>query len=59
MIEIWMENHLVSDSNYNIVNIQSLYFFYKERRIMLGVTISICNMTPLFTVGIEQDNYNW
>ena len=36
MVEFWMKNHLVSNSNCNTVNLRSPKKFYKEWQIMLG-----------------------
>ena len=33
VIEIWMENHLVSNNNYNIVNLWYSIFLYKEWKV--------------------------
>jgi hypothetical protein len=54
MIEIWMKNHLVSESICNIVNLLS----FKKLQGMInndGVTFSIGETIPRFTISIEQD----
>ena len=55
MIECWMKNHLVSDSNYNIVNLQ---FPQKITRIAnnVGLTYSVGDTILWLTISIEQDN---
>ena len=56
-IENWMKHHLVSDSNCNIVNlILPSNFFYEEWQIMLGLTFSVGETMPRFTMSIVQDN---
>ena len=55
MIEIWMKNHLVSDSNCNTVNIFSL----KKLQGMtynIGLTLSVSDTVPQFTISTEQVN---
>ena len=49
MVKIWMENHLVSDSNCNIVNLQGMTN-------NVGITLTISDTIPRFTISIEQDN---
>jgi hypothetical protein len=56
MNQIWMENHLVSDNNYNIVNL------YSPKNLQ-GMTNNVVftfsvgdNITLWFTISIEQDN---
>ena len=44
MIEIWMKYHLVSDSNCNIVILQSPRIYYKEWQIMLGYQIMLLTL---------------
>jgi hypothetical protein len=55
MIEMQMKNHLVSDSNCNVVNLQS------PKRLQgmtnhIAFTFSVCDTTQWFTIRIEQDN---
>ena len=55
MIEIWMENHLVSDSNCNTVNLQSPSKFTRNDK-YIGLTYSVCDTIPHVRIGIEEDN---
>ena len=55
MIEIWMRNHSVSDSNCKIVKLESL----KNLQGMannVGLKFSVGDTTPRFKISIEQDN---
>ena len=54
MIEIWMENHLISDSGCNNINLQS-----PKMTNNVGLAFSVTDTTPCFTINIEQDNENW
>ena len=57
MIEIWKKNHLVSDSFCNTVNLQSPP--NKKLQGMtnnVGLTFSVGDTIPRFTISIEQDN---
>ena len=56
VVEIWMKNHLVSDSNCNTVKCIIPQTLYKEWQIMLGLTFSAGDTTPRSTISIEQDN---
>ena len=58
MIEIWMKNHLVSDSNCNPVNLSSP----KKSQGMansVGLTFNVGDTIPRFRISIEQDNQKW
>jgi hypothetical protein len=55
MIEIWMKKHLVSDSNCNNVNL------YSPKKPLgmtnnVGLTFSVRDTLPCFTISVEQDN---
>jgi len=55
MIEIRMENHLVSDNTCNIVNL------YPPKKLQgmtyhLGLTFSVGDTISWFTISLEQDN---
>ena len=51
MIQIWMKIHLVSDSNCNTVYLKKL----QEMTNHVGVTLSVGDTIPQFTVSIELD----
>jgi hypothetical protein len=58
MIEIWMENHLVDDSNCNSVNLKSppIYLFIFKYFLQgtthnVGLTFSLGDTMPRFTIG--------
>ena len=59
MIDFWMQNHLVSDNDHNIVNLRSLNYFYKERQKMFGdhlVFVTLHHnfqlvLSKIFTIG--------
>ena len=60
VIEIWMKNHLVSDSNCNTVILYPsppITFLknYKEWQ-KIALTLSVGDSIPQFTIIIEQDN---
>ena len=65
MIEIWVENYLVSDSNCNAINLQPPNFYFLFNIFLQGMTnnivlaFSVGDTTPRFTINIEQDNENW
>ena len=52
IIEIWMKQHLVSDSKYIIIQKN-----YKEWQIMFGLTFSVSDTTPSFTISIGDTKY--
>jgi hypothetical protein len=55
MIEIWMENHLVSDSNCNAVNLQSPINL-PRMTVNVGLPFSVGDTIPRFTISMDQDN---
>ena len=54
-IEYWMKNHLVSDNNYNTVD---LWFPKKITTLTnnVGLTFSVGGIIQQFTISIDQDN---
>ena len=52
MIEIWMEIHLVSDNNCNIVNLQCIFTQGVTNNVKLLVVLM--TLHGCFTIGIEQ-----
>ena len=62
MFEVWKENHLVSDSNCNIVNPKSMIIYNPPKKNQgminnVGLAFSVGNTTLQFTISIEQDNF--
>ena len=58
MIELWMKHHLVSDSNCNTYKPITLLNFYKDNiwlTLEVGLTFSVGDSIPRFTISIEQD----
>ena len=55
MIEFWMKNHLVNDSNCNIVNLWTPIFLQGMIN-SVGLTFSVGVTTLQFTISIEQDH---
>ena len=55
MIEFWMKIHLASDNSCNAV-IYNPQKNYKEWQINVGLTFSVGDTIPWFTISIEQDN---
>jgi hypothetical protein len=55
MIEIWMQNHLVRDSNCIIVNLYPPLQILQGMTNDVGLTFSVGGTTLLFTISIEQD----
>jgi len=55
MIEIWMKNHSVSDSNCNTINLNPLKIL-QEMTNNVGLAFSVGDTTPRFTISIEEDN---
>ena len=55
IIETWMKNHLVIDSNYNVINLWCPFFINNKSQIMLGLHFVLVNPYRWFTVGIEQN----
>ena len=41
-----IENHLIGNNHCNTQNLQSPQSFYKKRQIMLGLTLSVGDITP-------------
>ena len=58
MIEIWMENDLVSDSSCNTVNLSSPPKKLQGVTKSVELTFTIGNTIQRFTIGIEQDRQN-
>ena len=58
MIEIWINRHLISDNNCNIVQIYIPPTNLQGMTTNIGLTFSVgdTNTTPRFTISIEQDN---
>ena len=58
MVEIWMKNHLVSDSN--LQHCKSIIPPKKLQGLAnnVGLAFSIGDNTPQFTISIEQDKKN-
>ena len=54
MIEIWMENHLVSDNNCNDANLWCAFKKEKEWQIILGSHLVLVTLHGQFTISIEQ-----
>ena len=52
MTEIWMKNHLVSDSNCNIYNLPKILQGMTNN---VGLTFSVDDTIPRFAISIEQD----
>jgi hypothetical protein len=51
----WTKNHLVCESNY-------IYFSQKKLQGIIdnvGLTLSVGDTIPQFTISIEQDHWNW
>ena len=59
MIENWMKNQSVSDCSSNIVNLNSSKFFLQEMTNNVGLTFSVSDNTPQFTIIISEDYENW
>jgi hypothetical protein len=57
MIEILMKNHLLSDNNYNTVNLQSPKFLQRMTN-YVGLTFSVGDATPRFTIRIGETKYH-
>ena len=57
MIDIWMKNHFVSGSNCNTVYNPPKYLQGMTNNV--GLTCSVGDTIPGFTISIEQDNLNW
>jgi hypothetical protein len=55
MIENWMKNHVVRDSNCNTVNLYSPQKL-QGMTINVGLTFSVGDTIPWFTSSIERDN---
>ena len=55
MIEIWMKKHLVSNSNCNTVNLESLKILQGMTN-NVGLAFSVGDTIPQFTICIKQDN---
>ena len=60
MIEMWMKNHLVSDSNCNTVNLYPpnfiyLFIYLKIMTTNVGLACSVGDTTLRFTLSIEQE----
>ena len=55
MIEIWMKNHLVSDSNCNTIRLYSSKTLQGMAN-NVGLTLSVGDTTPRSTISIGQDN---
>jgi hypothetical protein len=51
-----MKEHLVSDINYNIVNLSSTQKNLQGMTNDGGLTFSVGDTIPWFTISIEQDN---
>ena len=50
-----MKHHVVSDNNYNIMNLYCPIFLYKERQMMLGIHLVLGNVLHgRFTISNEQ-----
>ena len=50
------ENQLVSDINCNIVNLPPPKIFLQGMTNYVGLTFSVGDTKPCFTISIEQDN---
>ena len=57
MIENWMKNHLVKDSDCNNVNLQSPETITRTTN-NGGLPFSVGRTMPRSTISIEQDNQN-
>ena len=57
-IEIQIKNHLVRDNNCTNVNIQSPSFFLQGTTNNIGLTFSVGDTTPRFTIGIGDTKYH-
>jgi hypothetical protein len=55
VIKIYKKNHLVNDSNYNTINLESPQILQGMTN-NVGLTSSVGDTTPRFTISIEQDN---
>ena len=56
MIEIWMKNHLVSDSILQHCKFLIPQNIYKDWKILCGLAFGVGDTTPWLTISIEQDN---
>jgi hypothetical protein len=56
MDDIWMTNHLVSDSNCNTLNNMLFHKSLQGVTNNVGLTSSVGDTMPHFTISIEQDN---
>ena len=56
MVEIKMQHHLVNDSSYNTINLQSINKLQGMTNIV-GLTFSLDDTIPWFRISIEQDDY--
>jgi hypothetical protein len=56
IIKIWMKNHLVSDGNCDIVNLESPNL--QGMTNYVEIPCSVGDSILRFTMDIEQDNYN-
>ena len=55
MFEIWIENHVISDSNRNTVKSTIPKKVYKGMTNYVGLTFSVGDTILRFTISIEQD----
>ena len=60
LIEIWMKNHFVNDSSYNIVNLNPppRKKIYKEWQIVSGKHLMLVALYRGLQIRIEQGNQN-
>ena len=58
MVENWIKSHVVRDSNCNTVNPFSPQKL-QGMTTNLGLTFSVGDTIPWFTISIEQDNQKW
>ena len=57
-IEIWMRNHLVSDTDCSIVNLYNPNFLQGMTN-NVGLTFNVGDTILWSTISIEEDNLNW
>ena len=53
MTEVWMKEHIVSDSDYNIIKVYFPKTNYKECQILLGLHLVLATLHKRFTFSIE------
>jgi hypothetical protein len=53
-LRVWWKFHLVSDNDYNIVNMQAMYILQGPTN-NVGLAFDVGDITPWVTITIERD----